>query len=130
MSPAQRQRLKEALESLAQELSARAPVQIEPNRTDEARAGGDEDSQPLNEMEQAIASSRNRIAAATLLRVEKALRKLRENPDDFGLCEDCEEDLPPKRLEAMPYAELCVPCQGKRDSLRSGHTRKSLTDFS
>ncbi len=130
MSPAQRQRLKEALESLARELATRSPLQIEPNRTDEARAGGDEDSQPLNEMQQAIASSRNRVAAATLLRVEKALRKLREAPEDFGLCEDCEEDLPPKRLEAMPYAELCVPCQGKRDALRSGHTRKSLTDFS
>jgi len=29
----------------------------------------------------------------------------------YGRCERCEEPIPPKRLEALPWASLCVKCQ-------------------
>ena len=38
------------------ELTGKTIAKIEPNRTDDAKVGGDEDEQPLNEMLQAIAS--------------------------------------------------------------------------
>ena len=44
-------------------------------------------------------------------------------------CEECNEELPLGRLRAMPYAELCVPCQSKQDAPRGGHTRRKLTDY-
>ena len=62
------------------------------------------------------------------MRVDKALRKLRDEPEDFGTCEECGEDIAPARLQAMPYAEFCVPCQGQRDNPKSVR-RKSLTDY-
>jgi DnaK suppressor protein len=129
VTEAQRERLKQKLLALHAELTGKAPAKIEPNRTDEARAGGDEDEQPLNEMLQAIASSRNRNMDGVLQRVVKALGKLRDEPESFGECEECGDELPAGRLEAMPYAEYCVACQGTRDAPKGGPTRRKLTDY-
>jgi DnaK suppressor protein len=49
-------------------------------------------------------------------------------PDEFGICEECDEDIPIRRLELMPHATLCADCQANRDPARGG-TRRSLTDF-
>lgn len=129
MTKQQRERLLKKLLALQEELSGKGPLKIEPNRTDEAKVGGDEDEQPLNEMMQAIASSRNRNMDGVLQRVLKALARLRNDPDSYGECEECGDELPLGRLEAMPYAELCVSCQGARDAPSGRHTRRKLTDY-
>ena len=129
MNAKQREGFLQRLLALHAELTGKAPLRIEPNRTDDAKVGGDEDEQPLNEMMQAIASSRNRNMDGVLKRVVKALGKLREDPDSYGECEECGDELPLGRLRAMPYAEFCVACQGKRDAPKGGPTRKKLTDY-
>ena len=130
MTPAQRLAIKKQLQQLESALVAKLPRKLEPNRTDEARVGGDEDEQPLNEMEQAIASNRNRNDALQLTQVRAALQRLARSPEEFGVCPDCEEDILPARLKAMPWATLCIECQGKRDKARTGGSRrKNLTDF-
>lgn len=129
MNAKQREAFLKRLLALHAELTGKTPLRIEPNRTDEAKVGGDEDEQPLNEMMQAIASSRNRNSDVVLKRVVKALGKLREDPDSYGECEECGDGLPMGRLEAMPYAEFCVGCQGTRDAPKGGPTRKKLTDY-
>ncbi|MFL5322149.1 MAG: TraR/DksA family transcriptional regulator [Myxococcaceae bacterium] len=129
MTPAQRASYKKALLELRRQLSQKGPVKLEPNRTADNKVGDDQDEQPLNEMMQSIASARNRNMEGVLKRVERALVKLDETPDDYGNCEDCEEPISKGRLDAMPYAELCVKCQGKNDGPKGGHTRKKLTDF-
>ena len=128
MTPDQLRHFQALLLSLRRGLLGRGSSAIEPNRKDDAEVGEDEDEQPLNEMLQAIASDRNRTAAATLVRLDKALKKLRERPDDFGLCEECDDELPEGRLKAMPYAELCLDCQAKRDP-RGPQTRRSPYEF-
>ena len=129
MTPAQRKKFQQALVKLQGELAKKGSLQIEPNRTSDAKSGGDEDEQPLNEMLQSIASSRNRTSDVILKRIAKALAKLRDRPEDFGLCESCEEDIAPARLNALPYADLCVLCQQKRDGPKGAHTRRKLTDY-
>ena len=42
-----------------------------------------------------------------------ALRRIYDGT--FGICEDCEEEISPKRLFAVPWASLCVVCQEARD---------------
>lgn len=128
MTSAQRQRIHRLLLALERQLGGKGPQRIAPNRTDDSQVGGDEDEQPLNEMLQAIASSRNRNTSQVLAKVQKALRKLEEEPEDFGVCEICGEDIVSGRLEAMPYAELCTDCQAKHDGPRGG-VRKKLTDY-
>ena len=128
LTAAQKRTLRRALQALASEVSAKTR-RIDPNRTDETKVGGDEDEQPLNEMLQAIASDRNRASGDAMGRVQRALDKLDHAPEDAGACEDCGEDIPWGRLKAMPYAELCVTCQTKRDGPQRGPTRRGLTDF-
>jgi DnaK suppressor protein len=115
--------------ALKAEILAGGDVEIEPGRTDPSAVGSDEDAQPLTEMSQSIASSRNRTRADVLARVTAALARIDDDPDSFGLCADCEEPISAKRLELMPYVELCVECQQAQDGPRSKGPRRHLRDF-
>jgi DnaK suppressor protein len=44
-----------------------------------------------------------------LLAVEKALAKMATG--SFGVCEDCGDEIPSKRLMVLPEARLCANCQ-------------------
>ena len=129
MTPKQRLAHRRTLERLRAELLQAGPARIEPNRRDPATAGvPDEDAQALSEMMQVLASKRNEGQAALLRKIDRAIAKLEAAPEDFGTCEDCEEEIAPKRLALVPYATLCVACQAKRDP-KLGAGRKKLTDF-
>jgi DnaK suppressor protein len=130
MTSAQREQLKKALRSLETQLLGKPIRKVDPNRNDDTpEVGTAEDEQPLNEMLQSIASNRNRSDAATLELVKRALQRMAEDPDAFGECRECGEEIALGRLKAMPYAELCVTCQSKRDGPRTLPTRKRLTDL-
>jgi RNA polymerase-binding protein DksA len=45
----------------------------------------------------------------TLEKVEAALRKIERGT--YGQCDICGQEISPARLEAAPYATLCVKCQ-------------------
>jgi DnaK suppressor protein len=129
MTPAQRRKYEQKLEALRAEALAERPAKIEPNRRDPTTVGvGDEDEQALSEMMQTLASQRNKQQAERVGQIDRALKRLRNQPDEFGLCEDCEEEIGDKRLQLMPFATLCLECQAKHDPKR-GQSRKSLTDY-
>lgn len=128
MTPAQHQKLKRLLEQSIATLTKKQAARIEPSRDDSLDTKVDEDQQPLTEMGQAIASNLNRTDALSVARAKKALARLAEDPDDFGSCQDCGDEIPMARLEAMPFAEFCVDCQAKQDA-KGRATRKKLTDF-
>jgi RNA polymerase-binding transcription factor len=46
--------------------------------------------------------------AVTLADVERALEKLRD--DTYGTCDSCGEPIGAERLEAIPWATLCISC--------------------
>jgi len=130
MTPADRDAMARRLHALRESLLEKTPTPIEPNRTDGATTGvADEDAQALNEMQQVLASNRNQGLAETLGRIDRALARLASDPDLFGLCEDCEEEIPLARLEAIPDATLCTECQSQRDPQRNAR-RRSTSDFS
>lgn len=127
MTPATLERHRKRLLELKAEILAGGDIEIEPGR--DATAVGGEDAQPLAEMSQTIASSRNRNRSAVLARVVAALARLDGEPDAFGLCVECEEPIATKRLDLMPYVELCVECQQAKDGQRRGGGRRHLRDF-
>lgn len=102
-------------------------ISIEPKKG-EADHKPDDDEAPLSEMSQVIASKRNKARALELRRIEQALHRLDEDPDDFGYCADCEEPINPKRLGLMPWALHCVQCADARSPRRGGR-RRHLGDF-
>ena len=129
MTPRQRLAHRKALEALRAEALRAGPARIEPNRRDAATTGvADEDEQALSEMLQVLASKRNEGQAALVGRIDRALRKLADAPEEYGICEECEEEIGAKRLAAVPYATLCLDCQARRDP-KLGGSRKKLTDF-
>jgi DnaK suppressor protein len=128
MTAKQRAGYEQALRQARDELVRTGPAKIEPNRRDPVSTGvADEDAQALSEMMQVLASQRNKGQADLLARIDRALRKLATEPDDYGLCEQCEEPIAPKRLALMPYALLCTACQSAREPKRA-QTRRKLND--
>jgi DnaK suppressor protein len=51
--------------------------------------------------------------SALLRDVDSALQRLEAGT--FGICVECEEDIPTRRLQALPWAARCVPCQEKAE---------------
>lgn len=53
---------------------------------------------------------------ATVLRqITYALRRIEEG--NFGICGKCGKPIPERRLELIPYAVFCVPCQEGEEGL-------------
>lgn len=46
-----------------------------------------------------------------LNQIEMALRKIEEG--SYGLCGRCRQEIGEARLQALPWANLCVTCQGR-----------------
>ena len=115
--------------ALKAEILNQGDLQIEPGRKDPTKVGTDDDEAPLTEMAQVIASKRNRSRSDELVKVLAALKRLDDDPEMFGLCAECEEPISPRRLELMPYVELCVDCQRGDDTPKSPSTRRHLRDF-
>ncbi len=128
MDSADLKRYRQKLLDLKSEIVSGGDIEIEPGRKDPAAVGSDEDEQPLTEMSQAIASSRNRSRSDVLGRVVAALARIDGAPESFGLCTECDEPISEKRLQLMPYVELCVECQRASDGPRK-IGRRHLRDF-
>jgi DnaK suppressor protein len=45
--------------------------------------------------------------------IEEALARIEEGT--YGTCADCGDEIPEKRLLAIPQAHLCVPCQERKE---------------
>jgi DnaK suppressor protein len=59
---------------------------------------------------QAMAKATQRRALQRLERVRAALERLAEDPEDFGVCPACGDDIGLGRLRAYPEAVFCVGC--------------------
>jgi RNA polymerase-binding protein DksA len=46
-----------------------------------------------------------------LAQIDEALQKI--DAGTYGVCDRCGKQIPAARLDALPYATLCVDCQGR-----------------
>ena len=49
--------------------------------------------------------------------IDEALLRIAE--DEYGICEECEEEIPLGRLKAMPFARHCVKCKSDLEKLQA-----------
>jgi len=56
--------------------------------------------------------------AAVLRQIKYALRRIEEGT--YGICAKCGQPIPEKRLELIPYAMFCVPCQESEERKSGG----------
>ena len=59
------------------------------------------------------------VESRELASIENALERMKEGT--YGQCEVCGGKIPMARLDALPYATMCIGCQ--RDVERSGESR-------
>ena len=45
--------------------------------------------------------------------IDQALERLED--EEYGLCQNCEKEIKPKRLAAIPWARYCLDCQELRE---------------
>jgi RNA polymerase-binding protein DksA len=107
---------REKLHALRSRLDERAP-----ELRDEAFHGaggestGDLSNAPIHQADRAGQESEAVVnlgiaanEAALRQEVEEALLRLEDG--SFGICTTCRAEITPKRLEAVPYASLCIRC--------------------
>jgi DnaK suppressor protein len=70
---------------------------------------GDGTSMAVERLSQVAAHDRLQVL---LLDVRRAEAKLAEGT--YGTCDRCGEPIPPERLEALPWAVLCLDCAATR----------------
>ncbi len=70
----------------------------------------------MNEEDQAqvsydefVSLTLNGLEHSQLRQIEAALDRL--NTGHYGVCLSCDEPIPGRRLDAIPWANYCVPCQ-------------------
>jgi DnaK suppressor protein len=74
-----------------------------------------------DQMEEIQAASERALAVCNLDReftqlrnAREALRRIQEG--GFGTCQQCDDDIHPKRLTAVPWATFCIRCQEAVDN--------------
>ncbi len=75
------------------------------------QTGGDEIDFALDSAQDEIYSRLAEAESRELAHIQYALEKMDEG--SYGKCEACNRNIPRARLEALPYATLCVDCKRK-----------------
>ena len=73
-----------------------------------------------DQLEEIQAASQRALAVCNLDREFNQLRNARATlsriqEGSFGTCQQCDEDIHPKRLAAVPWATFCIRCQEAAD---------------
>jgi DnaK suppressor protein len=76
-----------------------------------------EDQAPLLH-EQFVALTRHGERRRIAGLIDDALARI--DRDEYGICEECDGEIALKRLEAIPWAARCVPCQEQLELIPAG----------
>lgn len=90
------------------------------------QSSGDMIDAALDCAQDEISSQLAEVESRELAYIENALEQMREGR--YGRCEICETNIPLARLQALPYATLCIDCQ--RESEKAGGAGRQSADWS
>ncbi len=130
MKAAEMKPFKEALETMRARLRGDVSTMADAAlRKTRAEASGDLSSMPIHmadlgsdAYEQEFTLSLMASEEGTLEQVEHALDRIRSRT--YGACEDCGGVIAKKRLEAIPFASLCIRCAEKQENPSGSRPRQ------
>ena len=99
--------IREIEESLGQSLT-----EDQQRRLESARDVGD---QALMDLERELGISLMEMRNRRRQSIDEALTRLHEGT--YGICAECGVEISEKRLQAVPFAKLCVECQSRAELL-------------
>ncbi len=89
------------------------------------QTGGDVIDAALDTAQDEISSQLAEVESRELSHIETALERMRNG--EYGVCENCETKIPLARLQALPYATLCIQCQ--REAEKAGDGGGGMADW-
>jgi len=80
---------------------------------------------PMDELDAARSLSEVETHASLIEQVENRIKQIdaaftRLEQGGYGVCEECGDEIPVERLEALPFATRCIDCQQAQSSARRG----------
>ena len=103
----------------------RRKASLESKLKDLLQLAGDRESLEIQTMadplDQVRSSTNRDMAVETLNQQARSIHDIRSALDridegSYGSCERCEEEIPAKRLDALPWARMCVKCQSETEA--------------
>jgi len=118
LKPKDIQEIRELLLSMKKDILADLDERIKTSDVSEQRVIGDIFDDADLEQSREFNLLLNTREKQKLKQIEQALLKMENG--EYGICENCEEDIPVGRLKAMPFASMCVKCKSQQESIE-GH---------
>ena len=120
MNKVQLKKFKSLLTEKRDEIVKKAKQTLEEDMTLDANDLPDEMDLASSEYLQSFTFRLRGREKVFLDKIEKALRKIEEGT--FGTCEECQEEISIKRLEARPETTLCIRCKEDQERMEKDYT--------
>lgn len=92
--------------------------------TELSLATGDLADVALDSAHEEVTSQMAEVESRELVQIEEALQRIQHG--GYGACAECDKPIPLARLEALPYATMCIRCQIEQEKIGSrGWSRNS-----
>ena len=103
-------RLLELREQLVEELRTLSDHSLTYNKQAGEELADIGSDQFLREMELGLVTEEGRKVRL----IDEAIERIKGG--SYGLCSECGKEISEARLEALPYAKLCIKCKSRRES--------------
>jgi DnaK suppressor protein len=119
MNKAQLKKFKNLLEAKRLELVKKAKQTLDEDMTLDVNDLPDEMDLASSEYLQSFTFRLRGREKSFLDKINKALIKIEEG--NFGICEECSEEISMKRLEARPETTLCIRCKEDQERVEKDY---------
>src|SRR5262245_30544432 len=113
MGPSDLKKYKDLLEKKKEELQVSAP-QRTPAASGQGYKSGDWVDQSSLENDVHVLLALKQTDSKLLRAIEEAIHRIDQG--DYGICMECEAEIAPARLEAVPWTRVCIDCKAKQQS--------------
>jgi DnaK suppressor protein len=125
MNKAQLKKFRTLLEEKREEIVRKAKQTLDEDMTLDADDLPDEMDLASSEYLQSFTFRLRGREKVFLDKINKALIKIDDGT--FGVCEECEEEISLKRLEARPETTLCIRCKEDQERMEKDYGLKQVT---
>jgi DnaK suppressor protein len=119
MTKVQLKKFRDMLEARRQEIIKRAQQTLDEDMALDANDLPDEMDLASSEYLQSFTFRLRGREKTFLKKIDHALAKIDEGT--FGICEECEEPISTKRLEARPETTLCIRCKEDQERIEKAY---------
>ena len=115
LSPQQLEQLQKSLATKKKDLEAQlvsVDLDTKPVTLDQQSVGRVSRIDAIQQQQMALANQQQ--STELLRRIELALQRI--DSGEYGSCLQCEEPIAVARLQAQPFASLCLDCQSAREN--------------